>query len=168
MGSDSWATAAATYAASYASAHPYFTAEELRAAAYASGELERPHDDRRWGGVLAALERSGVIAKLGYAKALTRHGAPTVQWGSLVFDRNAILRKNEWLRLAQNYVRMYIAARHGAGILTEGVKDHAIQLGCNRPEYEQWWDEVIAAQGYEKAGEQWEKQACCAECKEGF
>lgn len=68
-----------SYAQRKNSAGVTFTSEEFRQDVKAT--LPQPPDDRAFGSVFRRAAKAGVIKKLGFVPALTRHCAPTVMWG---------------------------------------------------------------------------------------
>lgn len=166
-----WAGIALDFLRGYARMHVDFLAEDVVAAA--AMLVPDPPDGRAWGYVFRRAAREGVIQKAGYAPAKTSNLSPKVMWASRVLDLGANFERDEWLKLARNYLRMYRQAVKREGFYAFEVQEYAFSFGCPKPRMVSWWYDALQAEGMQSRTDGlagallwFIPEACCDECTE--
>lgn len=83
-----WKERALAYVREYAASHQHMMCEHCRIFAELDG-LERPHDERAWGGIMRTAAHRGIIQADGYAPAVSSNLSPKRYWKSLIQERVA-------------------------------------------------------------------------------
>lgn len=150
----------------YAKVNTDFTTEQVR---LASPQVPEPPDKRAWGHVALRAAREGVVEKIGVVKAVNPkvHCMYVTLWGSRCIDLSARFTRDQWFKLARNYVRGFRMAVKREGFVTAEVWEYAAKLSAPMPDNQLWWAEAIAAEGLEFREGGWRPKACCPECAEG-
>lgn len=71
--SPNWQARALGLLREYAATHPTITSEDVRVWAHATADLPMPPDQRAWGAVFKAALAAGMLSRLGFAPAASKH-----------------------------------------------------------------------------------------------